>query len=229
MVDTAHYDASRFKGVRMSAIVSKIPARAKQPASAAAQTFWKFAQRFASAAEQAARAPRAALVAGGIKSRALKTSPSELAAELGELSEKIEEIRERLASDEGMLVSKLEREKAESFMTRMVGDGALVDSAAFVDRLKVSRQALSKALKAHRVFYVEVSGQRFYPDFFLDKRYERRQVELVSKALGELPGASKLQFFLTKKASLEGKTPLDALARGHFSRVRIAAQGFAER
>ena len=67
----------------MSAIVSKIPARAKQPASAAAQTFWKFAQQFASAAEQAARAPRAALVAGGIKSRALKTSPSELAAELG--------------------------------------------------------------------------------------------------------------------------------------------------
>lgn len=210
-------------------IVSKVPARAKRPPGAAAQAFWKFAQQFASAAEQVARAPRATLLAGGIKSRTLKTSPNELAAELGELSEKIDEIRERLADNDGRLVSRVEREKTESLMTRMVGDGALVDSAAFVDRLKVSRQALSKALKAHRVFYVEVSGQRFYPDFFLDKRYERRQVELVSKALGELPGASKLQFFLGKKASLEGKTPLDALARGHFSRVRIAAQGFAER
>ena len=209
-------------------IVSKVPARAKQPPGAAARTFWKFAQQFASAAEQVARAPRAALVAGGIKSRTQETSPNELAAELGELSDKIDEIRERLAKDGGRLVSRFEHEKAEYFMTKMVGEGALVDSAVFVDRLKVSRQALSKALKAHRVFYV-VSGQRFYPDFFLDKRYERRQVELVSKALGELPGASKLQFFLGKKASLEGRTPLDALARGHFSRVRVAAQGFAER
>ena len=67
------------------------------------------------------------------------------------------------------------------------------------------------------------------PDFFLDSRYERRQLEQVSKALGELPGASKLQFFTTRKASLMEQTPLDALARGQFSRVRTAAQGFAER
>ncbi len=84
-------------------------------------------------------------------------------------------------------------------------------------------------LKAHRVFYVEVAGQRVYPDFYLDTRLERRQLERVSKALGELPGASKLQFFLTKKSLLEGRTPLEALARGKFSRVLTAAQRFAER
>ncbi len=213
----------------MSNVAIKAHSEAKQLPSAAARVFWRFAQQFANAAEQVVRAPRAVLVEGGIKSRTQETGPSELAAELGVLSEKIEEIRERLAKNDSRLVSQAERARADSFMAKMVNEGALVDSTTFVERLKVSRQALSKALKAKRVFYVEVSGQRFYPDFFLDKRYERRQVELVSKALGELAGASKLQFFLTKKASLEGRTPLDALARGQFSRVRIAAQGFAER
>jgi hypothetical protein len=175
------------------------------------------------------RAPRAAVVEGGIKSRTLQTSPSELAAELDEISIMIDSIRERLAKGSGRLVSSAERAKAEALMAKMVTNGALVYSAAFVERLKVTRQALSKALKSHRVFYLEVGGQRFYPDFYLDTRLERRQVELVSQSLGELPGASKLQFFVTKKASLEGQTPLEALARGQFSRVRTAAQGFAER
>lgn len=213
----------------MSSAAAKARSEAKEPPSTAAQVFWRFAQQFASAAEQVARAPRAALVEGGIKSRTQTTSASALAAELGELGEKIEGIRERLAKDNARLFSPAEREKAEGLMAKMVNEGALVNSTSFVERLKVSRQALSKALKAHRVFYVEVAGQRYYPDFYLDKRLERRQLELVSKALGELPGASKLQFFLTKKSSLEGHTPLEALVRGQFSRVRTAAEGFAER
>jgi hypothetical protein len=213
----------------MSNIAAKARSENKQLPSAAAWTFWKFAQQFARVAEQVARAPRAALVEGGIKARTQETSSSELAAELGELSEKIEGIRDRLAKASGRLVSQAGREKAEGFMTKLISDGALVDSTSFVERLKVSRQALSKALKTHRVFYVDVAGQRFYPDFYLDTRLERRQLELVSRSLGELPGASKLQFFLTKKASLEGHTPLEALARGQFSRVRAAAEGFAER
>jgi dTDP-4-amino-4,6-dideoxygalactose transaminase len=177
----------------MSNFATKVRPEAKPTPSAAARVFWKSAQQFASAAAQVARAPRAALVEGGIKSRAREISPSALAAELGSLGENIVRIRERLAAgQDGPLISRAEREKADSVMAKMVREGALVDSTAFVERLKVSRQALSKALKAHRVFYVEVSAQRFYPDFFLDKRYERRQVELVSKALGELPGASKL-------------------------------------
>jgi hypothetical protein len=201
----------------------------KHPSSTDAEVFWKFAQQFASAAERVARAPRAALVDGGIQSRARETSPTDLAAELGELSIKIDGIRERLAKSSVRLVSPAERARAAALMAKMVTDGLLVDPAAFVERLKVTRQALSKALKSHRVFYLEVGGERLYPDFFLDQRLERRQVELVSQSLGELPGASKLQFFMTKKASLEGQTPLEALARGQFSRVRMAAQGFAER
>ena len=201
----------------------------KQVPAAATQAFWRFAQQFASAAEKVAGAPRSALVRSGVQSRDQKIGPNELAAELGQLSARIEEIRGKLAANDARLMARVERGNAEQHMRRMVEDGELVDSTAFAYELKFSRQALSKALKACRVFYVEVAGQRYYPDFFLDRRYERRQVEEVSKVLGELPGASKLQFFKTKKASLEGLTPLEALARGQFSRVRTAAQGFAER
>lgn len=213
----------------MSTVTTKTRRQAKRPPAAAARAFWESAQQLASAAEKVVDAPRSALVEGGVKFRSRETGPGELAAELGYLSDKIDEIRGRLAATDRRLISQTEREKAEQIMSKMVEEGALVTSAVFVERWSFSRQALSKALKAQRVFYVEISGQRYYPDFFLDSRYERRQLEEVSKALGELPGASKLQFFTTRKASLMEQTPLDALARGQFSRVRTAAQGFAER
>jgi hypothetical protein len=213
----------------MANAATKAPSGTKQPPSTAARMFWRFAQQFAAAANEVARTPRAELVEGGIRARSQETSPHELAAELSQLTEKLDEIRERLAKDSAGRSFAAERERATSAMAKMIEAGALIDSTTFVERLNFSRQALSKALKAHRVFFVEVAGQRLYPDFFLDVRLQRRDVELVSKALGELPGASKLQFFLTKKASLNGQTPLEALARGQFSRVHVAAQGFAER
>lgn len=88
---------------------------------------------------------------------------------------------------------------------------------------------LDRALLAKRLFAVEVLGQVNIPDFFLDRRYDRRQMASVCKLLGELRGGSKLQFFMTRKGSLGGQTPLDALADRKYASVRRAAQGFAER
>lgn len=73
----------------MSNVATKARPEVKQPPGTAARAFWKLAQQFAVAAEQVARALRAALVEGGIKARPQETSSSELAAQLGELSEKI--------------------------------------------------------------------------------------------------------------------------------------------
>jgi hypothetical protein len=213
----------------MRALVAKPRSTTGRASAAEAQAFWSTLQRFASVADRVARAPRAILVEGGIKSRKRDTGAKQLATELGELASTLEEIRARLATGDRRLVSQVERDQAGKFLSKLVSDGLLVEPAAFAKALHITRQALSKALSTQRVFFVEVGGQRYYPSFFTDPRYERRQLETVSKALGELPGASKLQFFLTKKASLEGMTPLDALAKGSYSRVRAAAQGFAER
>ena len=211
-----------------SSAVSK-PRVGKQPPAAAAQVFWQSAQQLADAAERVANAPRDALVEGGLKSRAQDIGLSGLTAELDHLSERIDAIRVRLAAGSEPLLPPAERDKAGQAMQRLADEGQLVTPAALAEGLQFSRQALSKALKARRMFYVDVQGRRHFPAFFLDPRYERRQLEEVSRALGELPGASKLQFFLTRKASLQGQTPLEALAAGQFARVRTAAQGFAER
>ena len=211
-----------------SSAVSK-PRVGKQPSAAAAQVFWQSAQQLADAAARVADAPRDALVEGGLKSRAQDIGLRDLTAELDHLSERIDAIRVRLAAATEPLLPPAEREKAGQAMQRLADEGQLITPAAFAEGLQFSRQALSKALKARRVFYVDVQGRRHFPAFFLDPRYERRQLEDVCRALGELPGASKLQFFLTRKASLQGATPLEALVNGQFTRVRVAAVGFAGR
>jgi hypothetical protein len=213
----------------MSVTLAKPRSQSPRAAAATVDQFWSFVKQLAGVAEAAASAPPEVLVKAGGKSRSLPVKPDDLVAALASLSEKLDEVCSRLVVNDGTQISSREREGAAAAMKKMIQDSRLIDSTSFVERRRMTRQALSKALKAHRVFYVEVDGLRYIPSFFLDARLERRQLEGVSKALGELPGPSKLQFFTTKKASLSGKTPLDALADGQYSLVRTAAQGFAER
>lgn len=217
----------------MSATTSASRLPHKQPALLpAARTFWESAQRVADLAAEVSSAPRSVLLEAGAKFHGHAVQSHELAADLASLNEQIQIIRERLGEggeESKWLIPKSQRENAEQSMAAMVRDGALIAPAAFAQAMSFTRQALSKALKANRVFYVEVAGERHYPDFFLNPRYQRRQIERVSQVLGDLPGPSKFQFFLNPKASLEGLNPLDALARGKYTQVHTAAEGFAER
>jgi hypothetical protein len=113
---------------------------------------------------------------------------------------------------------------------KLLSSGALLPSVEFQTKLQVTRQAMSKAVAAHRLFHVPgPSGQQLYPAFYSDPRYDRRVLEKVSKQLGTLPGASKWQFFTTPKGSLKGATPLQALIDGKVDDVLKSAAGFAER
>lgn len=111
----------------------------------------------------------------------------------------------------------------------LVASGKLLESTEFRSRLGWSAAALSKAKTTHRVFSVESKGKTFFPEFFADHSYERKQLESVAKALGTLPGGAKWLFFTTPKASLGGHTPLEALAVGRVEEAMRAAQGFADR
>jgi hypothetical protein len=105
----------------------------------------------------------------------------------------------------------------------------LISGAEMRERLGVSPQALSAALKAKRMFVLTgPSGGYYYPSFFADPRYDRPVLEKVCRTLGDLPGASKWDFFTTPKISLGNKAPLDALAKGKLDAVLIAAAGFLE-
>lgn len=114
-------------------------------------------------------------------------------------------------------------------LLNFVGHASLMPTTKFCEEAGLSSQALGKLLLAKRIFAVELHGQVCLPDFYLDKRYDRRQLELICKVLGDLPGGSKLQFFTNPRGSLGGRTPLDALADGNVALVRRAAQAFVER
>lgn len=111
----------------------------------------------------------------------------------------------------------------------MVNKRQLVTPIEFQDLMGwATRQAVWKAAESHRVFYLSYKAERYFPTFYADPAYDRKHLEAVTKVLGDLPGGSKLQFFLTRKGSLGGDTPLQALAAGRVAKVKDVAAAFAE-
>lgn len=112
---------------------------------------------------------------------------------------------------------------------RDMEDGLLVPGTTLAARLKMTSQGLHHARKARRVFALQgPSGELVYPAFFSDPRQDRKILEAVSKALGDLPGAAKWDFFMSPRISLANKTPLEALAKGKVDAVMAAARTFAD-
>ena len=108
--------------------------------------------------------------------------------------------------------------------------GELLTSAEICARLGISRQALSKAVRDRRMFWLDgACGSQWYPSFFADAATSRRNVEQVSVALADLPGAMKWQFFTTPKHSLAGQTPLAAIRTGKTDEVMRTAMEVVER
>jgi hypothetical protein len=112
---------------------------------------------------------------------------------------------------------------------RDMEDGLLVPGTTLASRLRMTPQGLHHARKARRVFALQgPSGELVYPAFFSDPRQDRKILEAVSKALGDLPGAAKWDFFMSPRISLGNKTPLEALAKGKVDAVMAAAQAFTD-
>jgi len=95
----------------------------------------------------------------------------------------------------------------------LVDKGELLTSADLIARVDITRQALSNRLAAGSIFYVDGGrNERYYPAFFADAGLDTKAVRKVTKALGDLPGASKWLFFTSPRESLGGLTPLEVLA-----------------
>lgn len=149
-----------------------------------------------------------------------------LVKEVGDLERSMQQIRQQL--ERAIANSTAANDGPEHTLQALIAKRELLDPAAFAESLGWTRQALSKALAANRVFFVEHGRTRYYPAFYADSRYERRQLEAVTKLLGHLPGGAKLQFFLNPRGSLSKATPLQALARGQLAAVKRAAEGFTQ-
>ncbi|WP_156901810.1 hypothetical protein [Azohydromonas australica] len=136
-------------------------------------------------------------------------------------------VEEASAQETEALVQATERE-ADVGLRHMIDSGELVSREELSRRLGCTTQALSKALGAKRMFYVEYQLKQYFPAWLADPRFDRKQVEAVSRALGDLPGGAKLAFFRTPFISLEDKTPLQALANGKLEMVVRTAKGYAQ-
>ena len=106
---------------------------------------------------------------------------------------------------------------------------ALLSAEAFASRLGCTLDSLAPACDAHRIFYLTLDQVRMYPAFYVDPRFDRSELEAITKCMGDLGGGSKWQFFTTPKGSLGSVTPLAALLAGRFAKVQASALAFFER
>lgn len=126
-------------------------------------------------------------------------------------------------------ILELAKKQAQEFMAELIEKKLVASSDEICDALAFTRQALNKAVQEHRMFYLRQGHRHYYPVFYADSRLSRPLLEDITRALGDLDGAQKWQFFTKPKGSLSGKTPLEALQEGLVDCVLIAANGFAER
>jgi hypothetical protein len=106
---------------------------------------------------------------------------------------------------------------------------ALLSEEVFASRFGCTPDSLAAACDAHRIFYLTVDQVRMYPAFYVDPRFDRSELETITKCMGDLGGGSKWQFFTTPKGSLGSVTPLVALLAGRFAKVQASALAFFER
>lgn len=121
------------------------------------------------------------------------------------------------------------RSRAHAVRKNLAASKQVLPPGEFAAALGITRQALSKAVQANRVFVLTVGSENYYPAFYADSELDRRKLERVSKMLGDLSGWEKWRFFTNPKGSLERLTPLEALRKGKYKEVLTAASGFAER
>ncbi|USJ00821.1 hypothetical protein MUG10_00725 [Xanthomonas prunicola] len=154
---------------------------------------------------------------------------------MAELEETLKTIREKVRKVSAVLNKRVPDQSEPSSplvldtTEAMIRKGHLVTPDKFQTLMNwKTRQAVSKALESQRIFYLEYKSQRYFPTFYADNNYERKHLDVITKILGDLPGGSKIQFFLTPKGSLGGAAPLQAIADGRFKKVKDIAAAFAE-
>ncbi len=110
---------------------------------------------------------------------------------------------------------------------QLVAAGELVTSGDITARMHMSRQALSKAVNANRLFALQLQDEQYYPAFFADEHISRADLGRVCKVLGVIDNWEKYMFFTRANGALDKLTPLQALRHDQIESVLKAAASFA--
>ncbi len=150
----------------------------------------------------------------------LSLPPSEAVIDLSEIQEAENNVSQWLH---------LGAANAERHLNELIRSGILLSIADFSSRSGLSVDKIEEALVLDHLFVVPVDGSKYIPCFFLIAELKSAGIEKVSKVLAPLRGESRLEFFMTGKASLSGLSPLDALVSGDTKPVLRAAARFVRR
>ena len=95
--------------------------------------------------------------------------------------------------------------------------------------LTMSRQAVEKRRKAGRLIGISLGRRGFgYPSWQFTERGGLPHLERVLGALKQHDAWTKLVFFMSENAALDGRKPIDALRSGDVEGVLTAARTYGE-
>jgi sarcosine oxidase delta subunit len=144
------------------------------------------------------------------------------------LTRRFEQIRQTLQDEQVDRVASAAQHRGTQHLQQMVDQQALLEPTEFAQRLDWTRQALSKALGARRVFFVDLRGARYYPAFFDGRQVRTQAPRSGVEGSGRSSRNGQTAVHVDAQGSLAKLTPLEALAEGKVDAVTAAAEAFAQ-
>jgi len=119
--------------------------------------------------------------------------------------------------------------QTEAQAQQYVSCGDLLPLGLLAQRLGTTVDSLAESILAGRLFTVAAGGKHYLPAFLAEPGVSRADLEAVIPVIASRDPWSKFVFFTSRKISLGGSTPLQALRRGDLPAVLRAALSFANR
>jgi hypothetical protein len=107
--------------------------------------------------------------------------------------------------------------------------GDLLPIGLLAQRIGTTVDSLAESVRAGRLFTVTAGGKLYLPSFLAEPGVSRQDLEAVIPLMASRDPWSKFVFFTSRKISLGGSTPLQALRRGDLPAVLRAARNFSDR
>jgi hypothetical protein len=110
----------------------------------------------------------------------------------------------------------------------MVANGELLAETDFCQRLQLTQRRLSKLLADGSVFTMGVDDVEYYPSVLAEPDLDRKRLQAICRMVVPAPPGSRLDFLVSTRGSLGGRSPLQMLNDDcDFKRLRQAAGAWA--
>ena len=105
--------------------------------------------------------------------------------------------------------------------------GELLPIGILANFMGTTVESLAESVAARRLFSVPVGDKSYLPSFYCEPGVAREDLELIIPWLEPYAPWTKFVFFTSRKISLGGSTPVQALRRGDFPSVLRAVRSFS--